>query len=107
MPAEHGAHYQAAANKSGIPDSSASGARGARAAREPGVERELAVRNGLAETDRGDRLPHGLLKRRAFGGERGLEALALAAEVFGQLALRLTQRRVARIAPPIRLDLRK
>src|SRR5438309_3563989 len=83
------------------------GARGARAAREPGVERELAVRNGLAEADRGDRLPHGLLKRRAFGRERGFEALAPAAEVFGQLALRLTQRRVARIPPPIRLDLRK
>ena len=29
--------------------------------------RELAVANGLAETDRGDRFPHRPLKRRAFG----------------------------------------
>src|SRR5439155_25312027 len=83
------------------------GARGARAARVSGAARELAVGDGLAETDSRDSLPHVLLKRRAFGCERGLEALALAAEVFGQLAFRLAQRRVARIPPPIRLDLRK
>src|SRR6266853_1536920 len=83
------------------------GARGARAARKSCAARELAVGDGLAEADRGDRLPHVLLKRRAFGSERGLEALTLAAEEFGQLASDLAQRRVARIAPPIRLDLRK
>src|SRR3989442_15774819 len=83
------------------------GARGAGAARASGAARELAVGDGLAETDSRDRLPHVLLKRRAFGRERGFEALALAAEVFGQLAFRLAQRRVARIAPPIRINLRK
>src|SRR5258708_26066632 len=55
------------------------GARGARAAREPGAARELGVSDGVAETDRGDRFPYGPLKRRAFGCERGLEALALPA----------------------------
>src|SRR6266700_2463084 len=80
---------------------------GARAARESGAARELAVGDGLAETDSRDRLPHGALKRRAFGCERGFEALELAAEVFGQLALRLAQRRVVRIAPPIWINLRK
>ena len=82
------------------------GARGARAARASGAARELAVGDGLAEADRGDRLPHGQLKRRAFGREREFEALALAAEVFGELLFRLAQRRMARIAPPP-LDLRK
>src|SRR2546430_3798524 len=51
--------------------------------------------------------PYTTLFRSAFGCERGLEVLALAAEVFGQLAFRLAQRRVARIAPPPLLDLRK
>src|SRR6266568_805920 len=83
------------------------GARGARAARKPGAARELGVGDGVAESDRRDRLPHGLLKRRAVGRERRLEALALAAEVFGELLFRLAQRRVARIAPPIRINLRK
>src|SRR5207245_8375388 len=68
---------------------------------------ELGVGDGVAESDRRDRLPHGALKRRAFGRERRLEALAPAPEVFGQFALRLAQRRVARIAPPIRINLRK
>ena len=35
------------------------------------------------------------------------EALALAAEIFGQFALRLAQRRVVCIPPPLRCDLRK
>src|SRR5439155_12907687 len=83
------------------------GARGARAARASAAARELAVGDGLAETDSRDRLPYVPLKRRAFGCERGLEALALAAEVFGELLFRLAQRRVARIAPPIRRDPRK
>src|SRR5207248_2428517 len=83
------------------------GARGARAARASGAARELAVGDGLAEADRGDRLPHGQLKRRAFRCERGFEALALAAEVFGELLFRLAKRRVACIPPPIRVNLRK
>src|SRR5437667_730979 len=65
------------------------GARSARAAREPGAARELAVGDGLAETDSRDCLPHDLLKRPAFGTERGFEARALAAQVFGQLPLRV------------------
>ena len=83
------------------------GARSARAARASAAARELAVGDGLAETDSRDRLPYVLLKRRAFGRERGFEALALTAEVFRQLAFRLAQRRVAGIAPPIRINLRK
>src|SRR5437773_9719526 len=82
-------------------------ARGARAAWASAAARELAVGDGLAETDSRDCLPHVLLKRRAFGCERGFEALALAAEVFGEFLFRLAQRRVARIPPPIRIDLRK
>src|SRR6266545_2443153 len=81
--------------------------RGARAARASRATRELAVGDGLTETDRGDRLPHGPLKRRAFGRECSLETLALAGEVFGQLALGLTHRRAACVPPPLRIDVWK
>src|SRR5439155_3234767 len=77
------------------------GACGARAARTSRAARKLVVGDGPAETDRGDRLPRGPLKRRARGREHGLETLALTAEVFGELLFRLTQWRVARIPPPI------
>ena len=53
-------------------------ARGARVPRTAGAARKLAVGDGFAETHRGDCLPHGPLKGRAFGRERNLEALALA-----------------------------
>src|SRR3990172_12908489 len=91
------------------PDRVASGrgARGARAARATGPLGKLAVGYGLAEADASDRCPYRSLKRRALGRERDVETLALAAEIFGQLALRLAQRRMLRVPPPLRRDVRQ
>src|SRR5581483_6442184 len=80
-------------------------ARGARAAGRARAARELVVRDRLAERDGGDRVPHGFLERRALGRERRAEDFALSREVLGELALRLREHGVPRVAAPAGLEL--
>jgi hypothetical protein len=69
-----------------------------RAARGSCAASQLAVADGLAVRDAGDGPPHRLLERRPGRIERDVEPLALAGEVLGELALRLSKEFIVSVA---------